>query len=162
MVAADQVCARELAVLSANQRTISASLSATETALSSAATVVTGGLADNILSAMATLVGSTRGHLNSEVFRGARAEAITLLIQADRQDLAYKLIGPEAKEREFTNEEAIYFANQYHQSCSLYNGLALLTEAAQEKASRIQSGLDQKNDAAGGESREESDTSDLP
>ncbi len=137
MMVSDQICAKELRALSANQRTISASLSTAETALSAAATVVTGDLADNILSGLATTTGSTRGHINSEVFRGAQSEAITLLIQADREAIANRLVGPKAAKTSYTEHEANYFANEYHQACSLYNGLALLTEAAGDKAKTL-------------------------
>lgn len=136
MMVADRVCARDLARMSSDQRTINASLSTTSTALSSAASIVTGGLADNILSGGAALLGASRDHINAEVYRTTQPEIVTLLIQTDREEIAKALLATEPK-RTFTQQEAIYYANKYHQACSQYHGLALLSEAASNKAEEI-------------------------
>lgn len=136
MMVSDRVCARDLARMSSDQRTINASLSTTSTALSSAASTVTGGLADNILSGGAALLGASRDHINAEVYRTTQPEIVTLLIQTDREEMARALLVAKP-ERTFSQQETIYYANKYHQACSQYHGLALLSEAATNKAKEI-------------------------
>ncbi|MCJ1962883.1 hypothetical protein [Novosphingobium mangrovi (ex Hu et al. 2023)] len=134
MMIADNVCAKELRQLSANQRTVNATLSTTSTILSSAATVVSGGLADNILSGGATLLGATRDHINAEVYRKSTPELITMLIQADRELYATKLL---SENRKITEALAIKAAGEYHLKCSYFHGLSLLEQAASAKAEEL-------------------------
>lgn len=137
MMVADRVCARELAALSADQRTVNAALSTTSTLLSAGATAIDGGVVDTILSSGATFLGSARDHINSEVYRAAKPEFVTILIQADREKIAQQNLNVESNPN-ISQQTAILMANRYHQSCSFYHGLALLSQAAGEKAEKLQ------------------------
>jgi len=135
----DQVCTRELAILSANQRTVNAGLSTSATTLSSIATLVTGGIASDILSAGSTISSSARGHINSEVYRADNPSSIIRLIQANRRSLGLKILKDWKNLGAMkTRQDALRDANRYHHSCSLYNGLALITAAVDEKSTKIE------------------------
>lgn len=136
MTVADRVCARELGALSAHQRTVNAALSTTSTLFSSAATVITGGLADDIVAGLSTLAGSTRDHINSAVYRDGTPELVAQLIQAERFKTANEIISASEADN-YSVARATYDANRYHQTCSYYNGLKLLKEAASEKVTNL-------------------------
>ncbi|MBV7256487.1 hypothetical protein KCG44_06765 [Pacificimonas sp. WHA3] len=139
---ADKVCVKEFRDLSANQRTVNMALGTASTALSGAATVVTGGLADTILSATSTFAGASRDAANAELYRTTRPSDIIRLVQARRQILLNQMLNKfddqRSNERAISIVEALQMANEFHRSCSLYNGLALITEAVDEKATELE------------------------
>lgn len=127
----DDVCTLELGRLTANEAITNSALSILNTGLSTAATIVTGELANSILSGGAGFVGASRDHLNVHVYRNTIAQAVSQVITAERKklhdDIKKNYI---AKVGQWSVDEAIRSVNQYHAQCSFYKGLELLLKAA--------------------------------
>ena len=149
MMFSDQVCARELRSLSANQRTLDAAFTTSSTIFSSVASIVSGTGAKDILSVLSTTTGATGDHVNASVYRNAQAEFITRLIQADRVRIAKEIKQNSADAAKYGRQRAIFDANQYHQACSLFHGLSLLADAADEKAEELEKTDADKNSQEG-------------
>lgn len=123
----DDICVEEMGRLTANEATLNTSLSILATGATTAANIVTGELAQQILTGVGTLSGASRSHFNSHVYRNTFAHAISRAITIERLRLRGLL---EARyttnEVDFTVDEAIRAANEYHGACSFYKGLELV------------------------------------
>ena len=123
----DDICVEDMGRLTANEATVNTSLSVLATGATTAANIVTGDLAQQILTGVGTLAGATRSHLNSYVYRNTFAYAISRAITIERHRLRGLLearygLTPD----QFTVDEAIRAANEYHGACSFYKGLELI------------------------------------
>ena len=70
------LCNNDLARLVANEATVNTSLSIATSALSAAATIVTGDQASNILSGLAGTTNASRSHINAEVYRNTLSPVV--------------------------------------------------------------------------------------
>jgi hypothetical protein len=130
----DQVCTRELGRMSAVEAATNSSLSIASSALSTLATIVTGERANAILSGGSTFFGATRDHIRAEVYRTQMAPVVSSAIVQERNRLR------ESIERRFADDAAtwsidqgIRAVNEYHQTCSFYRGLELVTLATAQR-----------------------------
>lgn len=123
----DDICVEEMGRLNSNEATVNTSLSVLGTGATTAANIVTGELAQQILTGIGTFAGATRSHFNSYVYRNTFPHAISRAIALERQRLRGLL---EARYTQpittFTVDEAIQAANEYHGVCSFYKGIELV------------------------------------
>jgi len=123
----DDICVEEMGRLTANEATVNTSLSVLGTGATTAANIVTGNLAQQILTGVGTFAGASRSHFNSYVYRNTFAHAISRAITIERHRLRGLL---EARytsdDAAFTVDEAIRAVNEYHGVCSFYKGLELV------------------------------------
>ena len=123
----DDICTRELGMLTSNQATTNAALNTLATAATTTANIVTGEQAKSILTGIGTFSGATRSHLNADVYRNTVAYAISRAITLERKRLRDAI---EARydhlPANFTVDDAIRAANEYHGICSFYKGLELV------------------------------------
>lgn len=123
----DDVCVEELGQLTANEATVNASLNILATAATTTANIVTGAQAQEILTGVGTFATASRSHLNSNVYRNTVAYAISRAITIERKRLRDSLEAHYGdSENQFTVDEAIRAANEYHGVCSFYKGLELV------------------------------------
>lgn len=130
----DDVCTVELGKIYSYEATVNTSLSVLNTALTTAANIVTGERASSILTGGATIAGASRDHANVHVYRNQFAYAISRAITLERETRK------EAIERRYgddntqwTVDDAIRAVNDYHGQCSFYKGLELLLAAVENK-----------------------------
>lgn len=123
----DDTCVEEMGRLTANEATVNTSLSMLNTGVTTAANIVSGELAQQILTGIGTFAGASRSHFNSYVYRNTFPHAISRAISIERQRLRGLI---EARytdnTRVFTVDEAVRSANEYHGICSFYKGLELV------------------------------------
>lgn len=127
----DDICARELGQLTADEATVNTALSVANSGFSIASTIVGGDLAKSILSGTAAFAGASRDHVNVHVYRNAVAQSISKVIWAKRNELRTALQTKYSSgTANWTIDDAIRSVNEYHQQCSLSKGLDLLAAAA--------------------------------
>jgi hypothetical protein len=127
----DDICTLELGRLTANEAMTNTGLSILGTGLATAASIVTGDLAQSILSGSSALVGASRDHINVHVYRNTVAQAVTQVIASERKTRATEIMGNYAKTiADWSIDDAIRQVNGYHGQCSFYKGLELLLKAA--------------------------------
>lgn len=144
----DDVCTIEMGTITANQATVNSSLNILATAATTTANIVTGNQAQQILTGVGTFAGASRSHLNADVYRNTVAYAISRAITLERQRLRELIESRYGQSRaDFTVDEAIRAANQYHGVCSFYKGLELVlasvegdqrTRAAEARRAQIE------------------------
>ena len=124
------VCTREMGNLTANEAMVNAGLAIATTAFSTVGSIVTGSLASNIFSGLASSSNGVRGHINSEVYRSVLSTAVSKAIQNERDKQRTAILG------HFDKTVTVYPAdlmlmdvNNYHQTCSFYRGLGLVLDA---------------------------------
>ncbi|WP_159758366.1 hypothetical protein [Sphingomonas sp. 8AM] len=131
---ANFACQLEKGRLYANRATLDAAFDFMSAGFSAASTIVGGDLAKSILSGVAGLSTATRSNINANIYQNQIIPAITLVMDAARKEA---LIDLRAKSRqniaEYTADEMILLANEYHQSCSFERGVQLLLNAALNK-----------------------------
>lgn len=147
------VCTVEMGQLTGNEALVNTSLNILGTAATTAANIVTGGQASSILTGIGTLSHASRSHIAADVYRNTFSYAISRAITIERQKLLRELRARYGeKTTSFSVDEAIRLANEYHTTCSLYRGLALVLESvegdrrsqeAQARRARIQELQDQ-------------------
>jgi hypothetical protein len=94
--------------------------------------------AANSLSAGSTALQGSRSFVNEQVFRNALFDSIILLIQEDRHAKKEAIRENWSKSiAEYNVEAALQDAAEYHQAGSFYHGLALLADAANDKANKL-------------------------
>jgi hypothetical protein len=116
------------------------------TVLSGAAAVVTGDNAQAILSAGAGVSTATRSLVNDEVYRGKFVQIILDTMNRSRQEKKALIQtqwdkGP----GDYTMEQALGDAMEYHEMCSFHRGLTLLATAVDRKTPCDQLREKQKN-----------------
>jgi hypothetical protein len=124
------VCTREMGNLTANEAMVNAGLAMATTAFSTVGSLVTGQVASNVLSGLASGTNATRGHINAEVYRSVLSTAVSKAIQNERDDQRAAIL------THFSDGIAAYpvdlmlmDVNNYHQTCSFYRGLGLVIDA---------------------------------
>jgi hypothetical protein len=131
----DENAAAHLAGLKATQSNINIFLGAAALGLSGAGAAVSESA--QALSAASTGVQGTRTLINDEVYSQALAESIITLVTADRKAQADAIRKRYAEDLSlFPVEEAIAAAVRYHETASVYNGLALARQAIEKDAIR--------------------------
>jgi hypothetical protein len=123
----DDICVEEMGRLTSNEAAVNASLNILGTAATTTANIVTGNQAQQILTGVGTFAGASRSHLNSSVYRNTMAYAISRAITLERQRLRTAIEARYAQSpANFTVDDAIRSANEYHGVCSFYKGLELV------------------------------------
>lgn len=99
-------------------------------ALSGTAAVVKGALAKSALAAGAGFTSATAAEISDKVYQRLFVGTIVRAIDKSREEKA-KLIGTDRAKaiEDYTVDDAIRDAQDYHQRCSFYQGIVLLNEA---------------------------------
>lgn len=123
----DDICVEEMGRLNSNESAVNTSLSILATAATTTSNIVTGELAQSILTGVGTLAGASRSHIAAHVYRNTFAYAVSRAITLERQRLRAQ---HEARRGQnttlYTVDEAIRAVNEYHGVCSFYKGLELV------------------------------------
>ncbi|HEY7811563.1 MAG TPA: hypothetical protein VIA98_14440 [Allosphingosinicella sp.] len=128
---ADDVCVLEKGRIVGREGALNFGLGTATTALSTAASLVSGEVAKSILAGGAAFTSSTRAHAAESFYRNQVTQAINAAMDGERE----KVRGQIAEGREksialFTVDDTIRLVNQYHHACSYERGLQLLVKAA--------------------------------
>lgn len=135
MSESNTVCTREMGNLTAHEAMVNAGLATATTAFSTVGAIVSGKLASNILSGLASGTNATRGHINSEVYRNVLAVAVSKAIRLERDKQRAAIRAKYVSEwTDYSVDEMIEQVNQYHQTCSFYRGLDLVITAVDRTA----------------------------
>jgi hypothetical protein len=131
---ADLLCEREKGEIFGVRAATSSLLDLGSSTFSIASTIVGGEQAKSILSGLAGLSTATRTNIDANVYQNQLTSAITKMMDAERHIILQKI---QARQQqpigEFSADEMIVMANQYHQACSFQKGLQLLLDAAVNK-----------------------------
>jgi hypothetical protein len=131
---ANAICSVELGRLTANEGTTNTALSMIDTLFSTAATIVSGEQAKSILAGTAGAANAGRATVNANVYRNKLSDAIsgaiknerTKQLQAINDKIATKSVS------EYGVDQMIREVDEYHQTCSFFNGLDLVNKAVSE------------------------------
>jgi hypothetical protein len=131
MTAADNVCTREKGSIVGREAALNFGLSSATSALSGAASIVSGDLAKSILAGGAGFANAVRGHANESFYRNQVTQAITASMDSERDRIA-RIIQKkhDVPADQFSADEMIRLVNEYHHACSFEHGLQLLVKAA--------------------------------
>lgn len=131
---ADVLCEREKGAIYGMRAATSGLLDFGSSGFSIASTIVGGEQAKSILSGLAGLSTATRTNIDTNVYQNQLTSAITKMMDTERHAILQKI---HAKQKlapsEFSADEMIVMANQYHQACSFQKGVQLLLDAAVNK-----------------------------
>jgi hypothetical protein len=128
---ADDVCTVEKGRLVRNETSVNFGLSFITTALSAAATIVTGERSKTILAGLATAASGTQDNFNATFYRNQLTQAITNAMDGERARLLTVIQGRKTETvAAFTIDDFVRMANSYHQACSFEHGLQLLLNAS--------------------------------
>jgi 7-cyano-7-deazaguanine synthase in queuosine biosynthesis len=145
----DDVCVEEMGRMTSYEATTNTSLSVANTVFTAVANIVTGERAAEILTGGANIANASRDHVNAHVYRNQVAYAISRAITGERtkQRTALQARFPETV-KDFTVDEAIRAANDYHGTCSFYRGLELVIAAVNERENlqRHQTAIERQNE----------------
>ena len=83
----DDVCVEEMGRLTGNEATVNASLNILGTGATAAANIVSGELAQQILTGVGTFAGASRSHIRTDIYRNTFSYAISRAIDRERQRL---------------------------------------------------------------------------
>jgi hypothetical protein len=122
----DNICTVEMGRLTADQAMVNTGLSSATTVFSTAGAIVTGQLAGNILSGLASGTNGIRDHINAETYRNTLSNALTKAIRQER-DRQRAII--DANSKIWDVDTMIRRVNEYHQVCSFFSGLDLVMKA---------------------------------
>lgn len=129
------VCTREIGDLTAHEAMVNAGLATATTAFSTVGAIVTGQVASNILSGLASTTNATRGHINAEVYRNVMAAAVSKAIRLEREKQRTAIRARNANAvADYSVDQMVEDVNQYHQVCSFYRGLDLVLTAVDRSA----------------------------
>lgn len=128
----DDICEREMGNLTANEAIANTALTTLDSFFSTAATIVSGKQAKSILSGLAGASNTGRTTLRAEVYRNVLTTAISHAIINKRTTVKTALeakytLGP----GQYTVDQMIVDVNGYHQICSFYRGISLVSEAVE-------------------------------
>lgn len=134
----DDVCVKELGDMNAREAISNTALGVATSALSTIGAIVSGERAKTILAGGSAFTNATRDHVNAEVFRNVLTSAMARAIQGQRDVMRSAIrakfsSGP----ADYNVDEMIMDVNQYHQSCSFYNGLVLVVDAVNRASPSI-------------------------
>lgn len=131
---ANLVCEQEKGAIYGNKAATSGILDFFASGLSITSTIVGGEQAKSILSGLAGLSTATRTNIDANVYQNQLVSAITKVMDAE---LARILTIMEAKRgssvADYSTDDMIRRANEYHQGCSFQKGVQLLLDAAVNK-----------------------------
>jgi hypothetical protein len=120
--------------ITSNQATVNSALSILTTGLTSAANIVTGQQAADILTGGANFATGSQAAINAHVYRNTFAFAISQAITSERGTILTALRGRYLEPiTTFTVDDAIREANRYHGTCSFYKGLELILAAVRDR-----------------------------
>jgi hypothetical protein len=128
---ADDVCTVEKGRLVRSETVVNFSLSFLTTALSAAATIVTGERAKSVLAGFATGSSATQDNVNATFYKNQLVQAIGKVMDAERERRLQIITGQLTLDvAHYPVDEVIRQVNGYHQACSFERGLQLLLDAA--------------------------------
>lgn len=126
-------CTMENAEVYSYEASFNTILSTVVTGLSTAATIVNGDQAKSILSGGAAFTNGTGDHIKSNIYRNQVTQAITATISGERERLRTAMDSKRTRTHlEYSVDDMVRDANEFHQSCSFYRGLELLLTSATE------------------------------
>jgi len=131
---ADILCEREKGRIYGNRAASSSALDLFSSGFSITSTIVGGEQAKSILSGLAGLSTATRTNIDSNIYQNQLTSAITKMMDTERHTVLQKIQSKQQQPiKDFSADEMIVMANQYHQACSFQKGVQLLLDAAVNK-----------------------------
>jgi hypothetical protein len=139
MKQSDDVCTVELGRMVSDEAMVNTGLSFGTSALSTAATVVTGKLTKSILAGGSSLFNATRENFDSQVYRNVMSTAIATAIEKERAKDRAAILGHfEDSSVKYPVDRMVMDVNEYHQTCSFYHGLTLVLTAVSKDQNTTQ------------------------
>lgn len=130
----DSICTIEKSLMLERQAEVNGWLSIASTGLATAATIVTGELASNILSGTGALASASRDHVNTHVYRNQIIQTVTTAIDSERSAALVELEKKfKLKVSEYPIDQAIREVNAYHGMCSFGFGMQKVMEAVEKQ-----------------------------
>ena len=131
---ANLICEREKGGIYAKRAFSNALLDFLSSGFSISSTIVGGEQAKSILSGLAGLSTATRTNIDSNVYQNQLVPAITKVMDAERAKILTAMAAKRGSSvSEYSADEMIRMANEYHQACSFQKGVQLLLDAAVNK-----------------------------
>lgn len=131
---ANFACQLEKGRLYENRAKLDAAFDFISAGFSGASTIVGGDLAKSILSGIAGLSTATRSNVNANIYQNQIIPAISSVMDSARKEVMISLRANSRQSlKEYTADDMILLANEYHQSCSFERGVQLLLNAALNK-----------------------------
>lgn len=130
----DAQCEREKGMIYANRAASGGALDFLSSGFSISSTIVGGEQAKSILSGLAGLSTATRTNIDANIYQNQLVSAVTKVMDAERSNILRDLRSRQSQSvSEFSADEVVVVANQYHQACSFQKGVQLLLDAAVNK-----------------------------
>jgi hypothetical protein len=135
MKESDDVCVKEMGDVSAREAIANTLLGTATSALSTASSIVTGQKLKSWLAGGSAFTNATRDHINAEVYRNVLASAMAKAIDNSRKTERGEIMKRLERGIDlYAVDMMIADVNRYHQSCSFFNGLALVVDAVNRAA----------------------------
>lgn len=137
---ADLICEKEKAGIYSDRAVVGGLLDFLSSGFSISSTIVGGEQAKSILGGLAGLSTATRTNIDANVYQNQLVSAITQAMDTERARLLTEMEALRSeKTTNYTADDMIRRANEYHQACSFQKGVQLLAKAAadQEGSTRI-------------------------
>lgn|SRR5574340_512300 len=130
----DDVCEQHKGDIMGTAATTNLTTGLGATVFSGVSAIVTGAAATNY-AAGATILNGTRSAINAEVYQGLFTSAIIKAIEESRDKKKSEILGKQLKKPvEYSVDQAIIDAQDYHFRCSFYHGLVVLNEDSKKRA----------------------------
>lgn len=131
---ANLICEQEKGNLYANRAMSSSVLDFLSSGFSLTSTIVGGEQAKSIFSGLAGLSTATRTNVDANIYQNQLVSAITKVMDAERKRILIVMQGRKSNNiKDYSADEMIRLANEYHQACSFQKGMQLLLDAAVNK-----------------------------
>lgn len=130
----DDVCEQHKADIMGTSASANLTTGLGATIFSGVSAIVTGAAATNY-AAGATILNGTRSAINAEVYQGLFTTAIIKAIEESRDKKRGEILSKQLKEpKDYSADQAIIDAQDYHFRCSFYHGLVVLNEDSKKRA----------------------------
>lgn len=130
----DDICEQHKGDIIGTSATVNLTTGLGATVFSGVSAIVTGAAATNY-AAGATILNGTRSAVSAEVYQGLFTTAIIKAIEESRDKKKNEILVRQTKNiSEYTMDQAVIDAQDYHFRCSFYHGLVVLNEDAKKRA----------------------------
>lgn len=146
-LASDDLCNAHLSNMRATATNINLGFGTATSLFTGAAALSTGGTAQT-LAAVGAFTSASQVRFSEEVYRNNFADALIRVIQAERATKRSKLDNGMSQESDlYPVEQGILDIREYHDACSFFNGMAVITAKASDTRPQTQSAIKQRIDS---------------
>ncbi len=138
----DRICEVHKSDIVASSSILNTALGLAVTGLSGAGTVVAGAAVKAAVAAATTATSGSKSLINEEVYQKLFVGTIVSAIDTSRNEMLATIANHRKENVEYTVDDMVRDVQEYHQRCSFYNGLVVLSEKIEDarKASAIDKG----------------------